>query len=194
MIRPVALLSVALAGISGLACFGAIPVASSAMFGSIMGEAGVQPGGELRVAVQDKRYSVGQLVIEAPWVRATPGGAQVAGGYLKVTNKGSQSDRLVSGTLPMAASVEVHEMSMADNVMKMRRLEQGLEIKPGQTVELKPGGYHVMFMGLREAIKEGQSLKGTLVFEKAGSIEVEYRVAPIGAKSGKPSGGHHKHH
>jgi copper(I)-binding protein len=129
-------------------------------------------------------YKVGSLVIEAPWARATPAGAKVAGGYLKITNKGQQPDRLVGGSLPVAAAVEVHEMKMADGVMKMRRLEKGLEIKPGQTVELKPGSYHLMFMGLREGLKDKQTIKGTLVFEKAGSVEVEYRVAPIGAKSG----------
>jgi periplasmic copper chaperone A len=159
----------------------------------------------LRMASGPTSYTLGPLVIEAPWARATPGGAQVAAGYVKVTNKGSEPDRLTGGTLPVAAAVEVHEMSMSAGVMKMRRLEQGLEIKPGQTVELKPGGYHIMFMGLREGLKEGQPVKGTLVFEKAGTIEIEYRVAPIGAQSGGQSGsqsggqsggkaGGHKHH
>ena len=91
--------------------------------------------------------------------------------------------------MPNAADVEVHEMTMTDGVMKMRRLQTGLEIKPGQSVELKPGGYHLMVVGLKEALKDGQTVKGTLVFEKAGTIEVEYGVAPIGA----PSGGHSHH-
>ena len=134
--------------------------------------------------IADKTYKVGPLVIEAPWARATPGGAQVGGAYLKITNTGAEADRLIGGSLPIAASVEVHEMSMTDGVMKMRKLEKGLEIKPGQTVELKPGGYHIMFMGLREGLKQGQPVKGTLVFEKAGTVEVEYLVAPIGAQSG----------
>ena len=136
----------------------------------------------------DTIYKVGVLVIEAPWTRATPGGARVGGGYLKITNTGAESDRLVGGSLPIAAAVEVHQMSMTDGVMKMRKLEAGLEIKPGQTVELKPGGYHLMFTGLRQALQQGQSVKGTLQFEKAGSVEVEYRVEPIGARSGE--GGH----
>lgn len=135
-------------------------------------------------AVADKTYKVGPLVIEAPWTRATPGGARVGGGYLKITNTGAETDRLIGGSLPVAASVEVHEMSMTDGVMKMRKLDRGLEIKPGQSVELKPGGYHIMFMGLREGLKPGQPIKGTLQFEKAGVVEVEYRVAPIGAPSG----------
>ena len=135
-------------------------------------------------AAADKTYKVGALVIEAPWARATPGGAKVGGAYLKITNTGTEADRLVGGTLPVAAAVEVHEMSMTDGVMKMRKLDKGLEIKPGQTVELKPGGFHIMFTGLSEGLKQGQPVKGTLQFEKAGSIEVEYRVAPIGAQSG----------
>ena len=152
------------------------------------------PGVKLLPAAQKAQahtYKVGPLVIEAPWTRATPGGAQVAGGYLKVTNTGSQPDRLVGGSLAPAATVEVHEMAMSDGIMKMRRLEKGLEIAPGRTVELKPGGYHLMFLGLRDSLKEGQAVKGTLVFEKAGTIEVEFRVGPIGAQSG--SGGHRHH-
>ena len=135
-----------------------------------------------------KTYKVGALVIEAPWARATPAGARVAGGYVKITNTGPQADRLVGGTLPVAAEVEVHEMTMTDGIMKMRKLD-GLEIKAGQSVELKPGGRHLMFMGLREGLKDKQTLKGTLMFEKAGSVEIEYRVAPIGAQSG----GHMQH-
>jgi hypothetical protein len=146
-----------------------------------------------RVA-SEKTYTVGQLVIEAPWTRATPGGAQVAGGYVKITNKGPEADRLIGGSLPVASAVEVHEMAMTDGVMRMRHLEKGLEIKPGQTVELKPGGYHLMFTGLREGLKEGPPVKGTLVFEKAGTVEVEFRVAPIGARSDGGASGGHKHH
>jgi copper(I)-binding protein len=142
----------------------------------------------------DKTYKVGSLVIEAPWTRATPGGAQVGGAYLKITNAGAGADRLIGGSLPIATAVEVHEMSMTDGVMKMRKLEKGLEIKPGQTVELKPGGYHIMFLGLREGLKQGQPVKGTLVFEKAGTVEVEYRVAPIGAQSGDTPPMHQQQH
>ncbi len=138
--------------------------------------------------VQDKKaaptFKIGALVIEAPWARATPGGAKVAGGYAKITNTGKEPDRLVGGSLPIASEVEVHEMAMANNVMKMRRLADGLEIRPGKSVELKPGGHHLMFTGLASGLKAGQTVKGTLVFQKAGTVEVEYRVAPIGAQSG----------
>ena len=153
------------------------------------------------VSVADKnaaapKFRVGALVIEAPWARATPAGAQVAGGYVKITNTGTAPDSLVGGTFPLASAVEVHEMAMQNNVMKMRRLGDGLEIKPGATVELKPGSYHLMFTGLRGGLKAGQTIKGTLVFQKAGTAEVEYTVAPLGAQSGGPAkagGGHRQH-
>ena len=157
--------------------------------------AAVVAGTPALLRVQDKKaaptFKIGDLVIEAPWVRATPGGAKVAGGYFKITNTGKEADRLIGGSLPIATEVEVHEMAMTNNVMKMRRLADGLEIKPGQSVELKPGGYHVMFMGLSAGLKAGQTVKGTLVFQKAGTVEVEFRVAPIGAQSG--GGGHAQH-
>jgi len=137
-----------------------------------------------RAGAQTASYSLGDLVIQTPWARATPAGAKVGGAYLKITNNGTQPDRLVGGSLTGAREVEVHEMSMSNNVMKMRHLKDGLEIKPGQTVELKPGGYHLMLTGLSEGLKQGQKVKGSLTFEKAGTVEVEYSVAPVGAASG----------
>jgi uncharacterized protein YcnI/copper(I)-binding protein len=134
-------------------------------------------------------FKVGSLVIEAPWSRATPGGARVAAGYLKITNTGNEPDRLIDGTIAVAKKFEIHEMAMVDNIMKMRMLPKGLEIKPGETVELKPGGYHLMFVDLTRPLKADDVVKGVLKFERAGEIAVEYRVAPIGAK---PSG--HTHH
>jgi uncharacterized protein YcnI/copper(I)-binding protein len=133
---------------------------------------------------------IGDLVIEAPWTRATPQGARVAGGYMRITNRGTQPDRLTGGSFPLAGRFEVHEMATVEGVMRMRELAQGLEIAPGQTVELKPGGFHVMFMDLREPVREGRPLKGTLVFQRAGSVEIEYHVAPVGARG---AGGHHHH-
>lgn len=144
------------------------------------------------------QVKAGDLVIDAPWSRATPGGAKVAGGYLKITNTGKQSDKLIGGSIPAAGVVEVHEMATVNNVMQMRRID-GLEIKPGQSVELKPGGYHLMFMQLKEGLTAGQTIKGTLVFEKAGTVNVEFFVAPVGAasrdaKAPAKTGGGHAHH
>jgi len=123
---------------------------------------------------------VGALTIEQPWSRATPGGAKVGGGYLRVTNAGTAPDRLTGGSLSLASKVEVHEMRLDGDVMRMKPVDGGLEIKPGATVELKPGGLHLMFMDLKEPLKEGQTVKGTLTFEKAGPVAVEYTVRGMG--------------
>ena len=88
--------------------------------------------------------TVGGLKIFAPWTRATPKGAAVGGGYMTITNTGSAPDRLIGGAADIAARFEVHEMSMDNGVMKMRELANGLEIKPGEKVELKPGSYHCL--------------------------------------------------
>lgn len=136
-------------------------------------------------------FKVGPLTIEAPWIRATPGGAKIAGGYMKITNSGKETDRLVGGTFPVAGRFEVHEMAMDGGVMKMRHLAKGLEIAPGASVELKPGGYHVMLMDLKQGLKEGETYKGTLMFEKAGKVEIEYKVGPVG---GAPKAGGHSQH
>src|SRR2546423_256527 len=114
-------------------------------------------------AAQD--YQAGPIKIEQPWARATPQGAKVAAGYMKITNTGTAPDRLVSGSAPFSSGFELHEMKMDGAVMKMRAVPDGLEIKPGTSVELKPGSYHVMFTGLRQPLAAGQQVKGTLVFE-----------------------------
>lgn len=134
---------------------------------------------------------IGALTIEQPWSRATPGGAKVGGGYVRITNTGAESDRLIGGSFPGASRVEVHEMLLDGDIMRMKQVQGGLEIKPGATVELKPGAGHLMFMDLKEPLKEGQSLKGTLVFEKAGTVEVEYTVRGMGGAA--PVAGEHKH-
>jgi copper(I)-binding protein len=128
-------------------------------------------------------YSVGSIRIEAPWIRATPTGAKVAGGYMMLQNTGKEPDRLVGGSFPLAGKLEVHEMRMDGSVMKMRALPKGLEVKPGQRVELKPGSYHIMLMDLRQPLKEGDKVKGTLTFEKAGNVEIEYAVRGVAGKS-----------
>lgn len=134
-------------------------------------------------------YKLGTLHIVHPWARATPKGATVGGGYMKITNNGTMPDRLIGGASPVAGRFEIHEMSVDDKgVMRMRMLKDGLEIKPGQTVELKPGSFHVMLVDLKQPLHEKDRVKGTLIFEKAGTVEVEYAVVAVGAS---PGGGSH---
>src|SRR6266571_8055537 len=111
-------------------------------------------------------YKAGSLDISDPWSRATPKGASVAAGYMKIKNNGPTPDRLISGSSDVAPKFEVHEMKMENGVAKMRPVQGGLEIKPGETVELKPGSLHVMLVGLKQPLQPGQRVKGTLLFEK----------------------------
>lgn len=136
-------------------------------------------------------YTVGAIKVVQPWVRETPKGAKVGGGYMTITNTGTTSDRLVGGTTPVAGRFEIHLMSMDGGVMKMRQLENGIEIKPGETVELKPSGLHVMLMDLKQPFAKGGEIKGTLRFEKAGSLDVVFPVQGMGAPP--PGKGHSGH-
>jgi copper(I)-binding protein len=126
-------------------------------------------------------YKIGALQIDQPWARATAPSAPAGGGFLKITNSGTTPDRLVSANSPAADLVQVHEMKMDGNVMRMREVEKGLEIPPGGSVMLAPGGYHLMMMGLKGPLKQGTKVPVTLVFEKAGKIEIELSVAGLGA-------------
>jgi copper(I)-binding protein len=134
-------------------------------------------------------FNVGPLHIGHPWSRATPKGAQVGGGYLTITNNGSTPDRLVGGSTSVAKEFELHSMTNENGVMKMRPVEGGLEIKPGQTVTLKPSGYHIMFVGLQKPLTEGERLAATLEFAKAGKVEVVFNVEGMGATHDKPASG-----
>lgn len=135
-------------------------------------------------------FSKGAIKISHPWTRATPAGAKVAGGFMIIENTGATPDRLIGGSAIDAGRFEVHEMTMSGGVMKMRELAKGLEIKPGEKVALKPGSYHVMFMDLKKPLAQGAVINGTLVFEKAGTVEITYKVEAMGARSSD----HSKHH
>ena len=136
----------------------------------------------LASVAQAQSVNAGSIKIENVWSRMPPAASKVAGGFMTLTNTGKEPDRLIGGSAAIATTFELHEMTVLDGVMKMRQLTQGLEIKPGETVILKPGSYHVMFMDLTTPIQAGDRIKGTLIFEKAGKIDVEYTVGPMGAK------------
>jgi copper(I)-binding protein len=142
----------------------------------------------LALGARAEDYKIGTLTIQQPWARATPGGAKVGAGYLKITNNGTESDRLIGGSTTVGGVLEIHQMSMTNDVMKMKAMPKGIEIKPGATVELKPSSYHLMLMDLKQPLQAGQKFKGTLQFEKAGKVDVEFDVQSIAAQ--KPMHAH----
>jgi len=134
---------------------------------------------------------VGQVSIGSPWARATAPGAAVGGGFLVLENAGAD-DKLVSATSPVSASVELHSMSIENNVMRMREVP-AIDLPTGQRVELRPGGLHIMFIDLKAPLKAGESFPVKLRFEKAGEVEVTFKVEAMGAMGGPAGGGMHQH-
>src|ERR1700739_4869011 len=143
-------------------------------------------------AARADEVKAGDLVISQGWTRATPNGAKIGGGYLTIENKGSATDRLIGGSADVAGSVQVHEMSMDNGVMKMRPVEKGLTIDPGKTVKLAPGGYHLMIMDLKSQLKQGDKVPVTLEFEKAGKVTLSLDVMGVGAQGPAASSGGQK--
>ena len=133
--------------------------------------------------VRAEEVKAGDLVITQAWSRATPGGAKVAGGYLTIENRGSAPDRLIGGSADVADKVQVHEMATSNGVMTMRPLDKGLSIEPGKTVNLAPGGHHLMLLGLKSPLKQGDKVPVTLEFEKAGKVKLSLDVQGVGAQA-----------
>ena len=122
-----------------------------------------------------------QLEVSNAWARATPGKAENGAAYVTILSP--TPDRLLSASSPSAKKAELHTMEMAGMVMKMRPVA-GLDIPAGQPVALKPGGEHIMLIGLQQPLREGQSFTLTLNFEKAGARTVSVAVEKAGAMSG----------
>jgi len=125
-------------------------------------------------------FRVGSLTLIDPWARATPPVTQVAGGYVTIVNSGSQADRLLTVTSPIAERIEVHESTIVDGVARMRPVSD-MVIAPGQTVVLKPGGLHLMLLKPSRPLRQGDRIPGTFVFEKAGAVAVEFAVQGMAA-------------
>ena len=123
---------------------------------------------------------VGDLMLENPYSRATPATARTGAGYLTIRNHGAEDDRLLAVSCDCASASEVHEMKMDGNVMRMREMPDGLPIPAGGMAELKPGGFHLMFIGLKAPLVEGETVEATLTFEKAGTVDVTFEIGPIG--------------
>ena len=133
------------------------------------------------------QFKLGAITIGHPYARATAAGQPIGSGYLSFANAGP-ADKLVAISADVSKSVELHTMTMEGDVMRMRQVD-AIELAPGQTVELKPGGYHVMFVGLKAPLKAGDKFPAKLKFEKAGEVEVTFNVeAPAAAGAAE-----HKH-
>ena len=131
-------------------------------------------------AADAAEWKAGSITIENPYARATAGKATAGGGYLSIHNHG-QADKLIAASSDVAAMTQLHTHIHEGNVMKMRPVE-AIDVPENGGVELKPGGYHVMFMKLKGPLKEGQHFPLELTFEKAGKVTVEVAVGGVGAK------------
>jgi len=134
-------------------------------------------------------YDVGSIHIAQPWSRATPKGAITGAGYMTITNRGTTPDRVSCVSSDASAQCQIHSMTMEGGVMKMRPVEGGLEIKPGETVTLAPVGFHMMLVKLKHPLEAGQTVKATLKFDKAGTVDVDYPVMALGASAPGGAGG-----
>lgn len=131
---------------------------------------------------QAQNAKVGSLQIENAYTRSTVPGQMAAGGFMKIENKGGV-DLLVSASSPVAGEVQLHEMAMEGNVMKMRQVKD-IPVPAGGAVELKPGGMHLMFMNIKAPLAAGETVPVKLKFAKAGEVEVKFPVNAMGAHGG----------
>lgn len=142
-------------------------------------------------AVQAHEYKFGDLLIDHPWARASLGQAPNGAAYMTISTAGTEPDRLLAVESDVAKRVELHSHAMTDGVMKMRLVE-AIEVAPGEPTLLQPGGLHVMLTGLKAPLKMGESFPMTLVFERAGRVEVEVKIEEA-TKTDAPAGQEHDH-
>ena len=128
----------------------------------------------LAAAAQAHDYRLGDITIVHPYARFTVAGQRAGGGFLSIENKGG-ADRLVAASTPVCESVELHTMRMEGDVMRMRQVD-GIELPAGKTVDLAPGGHHLMLMGLKAPLKVGDAFALKLKFQKAGELTVQVQV------------------
>jgi periplasmic copper chaperone A len=140
-------------------------------------------------------YRAGELHIDHPWARATAPQQPNGAAYFTVTNHGAGADRIVEAQSPVAATVELHTHDVdSEGVMRMRQVE-AIEVPAGDATALRPGGLHVMLIGLEAPLVEGETFPLTLVFEAAGAVEVEVQVESVthGVDEAEPMGHGHGH-
>jgi periplasmic copper chaperone A len=141
------------------------------------------------LSAQAHSFKIGSIAIDHPYARATAPGQPTGGGYLELDNHGG-NDRLVSASASISSAVELHSMSMEGDVMRMRQVD-GIALPAGKAVELKPGGLHIMFVGLKAPLKAGDKFPMKLKSEKAGEAEVTVNVEAPGAAMAASAG--HRH-
>lgn len=126
--------------------------------------------------------ALAQVTVENAWARATPPGARIGAGYFTLRNTGTTADRLLAVSSPAAARVETHVTVKEGDVSKMREVK-GYEVPAKGSLELKPGGSHLMFVDIKAPFKEGQRIEALLRFAKAGDVKVQFEVRPLGSAS-----------
>ena len=130
-------------------------------------------------SIQAQEAKVGSIKIENAYVRATAPGQPAAGAFMKIENSGS-ADQLVSASSPAAGEVQLHQMSMEGNVMKMGQVKD-IAVPANGSVDLKPGGYHIMLMNIKAPLRAGETVPVKLKFAKAGEVEVKLPVNAVGS-------------
>ena len=183
ILHPAAEARAAQSGLAHIICtqFGTVP-GNEAPIGAATAFAAPAAVSDMSKSHTGKPVMAGDLHLSGFWTRAMLPGQKAGGGFLIITNNGSADDRLVGVSTPHAARGEIHEMAVVDDVMKMRPLKDGLVIPAGETVELKPGGLHLMFMAVSEPFEEGGMVPVTVSFEQAGDVPVMLKVMPVGTK------------
>jgi copper(I)-binding protein len=145
--------------------------------------------GTLASAGHAHGYKAGNLSIQHPWARETAVGQEAGGGFLVITNSGAREDRLVAGESSVAAEVQLHTMTMDGGIMRMRQVKDGIAIPAKGMLELKPGSFHIMFIGLKRPLKAGERVPVTLRFQRAGKVRVAFAVEKVGAMGQMPMRG-----
>lgn len=132
-------------------------------------------------AASSSKIVIDNFVIEAPWSRQTPKSAKIAGGYMHLINLSDKDEVLLGGESPICGHIEIHKMEIVNDVMKMRKMENGLLIPSKQDVFLKPGSYHIMFMDLNKPLVKGESIPVTLNFKNRGKVSLSFKVSAMGS-------------
>ncbi|MEL7727964.1 copper chaperone PCu(A)C [Citromicrobium bathyomarinum] len=155
-------------------------LAASALAGAILLTAcNFEPGPE---APSEAEAAMSEIAITGAWSRETAEGQNAGGAFMTIANSGSADDRLTGGSTSVAGDVQIHTVDMTDGVMRMRELEDGLDVPAGGSVTLRPGSFHIMLMQLDQPLQQGETVPVTLTFEKAGPVEIELAIQPVGSQ------------